>query len=99
MQIEYITFMANAMQLSVVVMSFIAYVPQWLKLIRSKSSQDISLSAWLLWALSALFAVFYAVVEMYQYGVGWALIISAVSSLVFIVITVVLIVIYRNPRK
>jgi uncharacterized protein with PQ loop repeat len=96
---EVMTLMADAMQLSVAVLSLIAYLPQWHKLIKTKSSQDISLSAWLLWALSSLFAVFYAAVQQYKFGAGWALLISALLSLGFVVVTVILIIIYRkNPR-
>lgn len=93
---EFITTTANVLQVSVAFLSLVAYIPQWLKLMRKKSSADISLRSWILWTLSSLFAVFYAVVQLYNFGSGWALIISSVLSLAFVVYTVILIVWYRR---
>jgi uncharacterized protein with PQ loop repeat len=95
MRNELIT-LANVMQLSVVGLSLLAYIPQWQKLIKTKSSSDISLSAWLLWTLSSVFAVFYAAVQLFAYDTGWALLVSALISLGFVAFTVVLIVRYRD---
>lgn len=91
-----ITLAANIMQLTVALLSLIAYLPQWVKLMKTKSSRDISLPAWLLWTTSSLFAVFYAVVQVVSYGVGWALLISSLLSLGFVMFTVSLIIFYRE---
>lgn len=93
---ELINAVANLMQVSVAFLSLIAYIPQWVKLVRKKSSNDISLRSWILWTISSVFAVFYAIVQLYNHGSGWALIISSVLSLVFVIYTVVLIIWYRK---
>jgi uncharacterized protein with PQ loop repeat len=95
MQIEFISVVADFMQLSVAGLSLVAYIPQWIKLVRSKSSRDISLKAWVLWTVSSVFAVIYALVQLYRYGIGWALLVSSLLSLGFVLVTVILIVHYR----
>jgi uncharacterized protein with PQ loop repeat len=87
---------ANLLQgWGVPMLSLVAYLPQWRKLIRTRSSEDISLGAWLLWSVSTLFAVFYAVVQFVLHGHGLALIISSVTGLLFILVTIFLVLRYR----
>ncbi len=87
---------ANILQSAVPFISLIAYIPQWRKLIATKSSKDISLRAWLLWALTASFSCFYAIVQFLANGRGVALVFSTATSFVFIVSTVYLITIHRR---
>lgn len=87
---------ANVLQSSVPFISLIAYIPQWRKLIATKSSKDISLRAWLLWSLTASFSCFYAIVQYLANGRGVALIFSTATSFTFIVSTVYLISIHRK---
>ncbi|RPJ15453.1 MAG: PQ-loop repeat-containing protein [Desulfobacteraceae bacterium] len=89
---------ANVCQIATTFISLSAYLPQWIKLIQTKSSGDISLRSWCLWFFSASFALFYAIVQFLLNGRGWPLIISALASLGSILLTVSLIVKFR-PRK
>ncbi|MFO7667791.1 MAG: PQ-loop repeat-containing protein [Desulfobacterales bacterium] len=90
--------MANMCQIATTFISLSAYLPQWIKLIQTRSSRDISLRSWCLWFFSASFALFYAIVQFLLNGRGWPLIISAFASLGSILLTVSLIVKFR-PRK
>lgn len=88
---------ATILQASVGVLSLIAYVPQWKTLAASKSSQNIALSSWAIWTISSMIATLYAVVQVLAHGRGWALVFSASTNLLFVLITVALIAKYRQP--
>jgi uncharacterized protein with PQ loop repeat len=87
---------ANFLQGSIPLLSLSAYLPQWKKIVATKSSKDISLRAWLLWSVSAAIAVFYAVAQYQTTGKGTALVFSSSVNLIFVVVTVYLLVIYRK---
>jgi uncharacterized protein with PQ loop repeat len=89
---------ANICQLIVPFISLTAFLPQWIQLYRTKSSEDISLSAWMLWAISSLLALFYAVVQLLLNGRGWPLVISSVFGLAAVLLTVIMIFRYRTLR-
>ncbi len=96
---EEIVIAANLMQTAVPVLSLIAYIPQWLQLIKTKSSADIALSSWTIWIASSFFSTFYAVVQYQLNDRGLPLIISALSNLIFVIVTVSLIAVFRKPKK
>ncbi len=87
---------ANFLQGSIPLLSLSAYLPQWKKIVATKSSKDISLQSWLLWSVSAAIAVFYAVAQYQTTGHGTALVFSSTVNFLFVVITVYLLVIYRK---
>jgi uncharacterized protein with PQ loop repeat len=87
---------ASFLQGSIPLLSLSAYLPQWKKIIATRSSRDISLRSWLLWSVSAAIAVFYAVVQYQATGKGTALVFSSSVNLVFVVVTVYLLVSYRK---
>ena len=87
---------ANFLQSCIPLLSLSAYIPQWKKLIATKSSKDISLRAWLIWSVSASIAVFYAIIQYQITGKGAALVFSSIAIFSFVVITVYLVVIYRK---
>jgi uncharacterized protein with PQ loop repeat len=89
---------ANVCQMSTVLISLAAYLPQWVKLYRTKSSENISLRSWCLWVVSSAFAFFYAVVQLLLNDRGWPLVVSTLTSFAFIVLTVLMIVKYRPKR-
>ena len=41
--------------------TFISYLPQTLKLIKTKKSEDISIQSWILWVISSLSYTIYAI--------------------------------------
>ena len=90
---------ADLCQLAVPFISLSAYLPQWLKLYRTRSSANISLGSWCGWTVSASFGLFYAFVQQARFGAGWALVVSALLSLVFILLTILLILKYRTRRS
>lgn len=64
-----------------------------------KSSQDVSLFAWLLWIITASIAVFYAIVQLMVTGQGVALVFSSSLTLLFVTTTVVLVFAYRKRKE
>jgi len=96
---EFIINLANILQASVPFLSLCAYVPQWKQLVETKSSKDISLIAWIIWIFSSLFSLFYAVVRFQLTGSGGSLFFAAFMNLLFVVVTVYLIVLYRNKKE
>jgi uncharacterized protein with PQ loop repeat len=87
---------ASFLQGSIPLLSLTAYLPQWRKIVATKSSKDISLYSWLLWSVSAAITVFYAVTQYQITGHGTALVLSSAVNLVFVIITVYLLLIYRK---
>ncbi len=88
---------ANLCQIATTFISLSAYVPQWTKLLRTKSSANISLRSWCLWAVSSSFALFYAIVQLLLNGRGWPLIVSTLAAVCFVLSTVFLVIKFR-PR-
>ena len=95
---EVVVATANACQLAVPIIALAAYLPQWTKIYRNRSSADISLRAWCLWTVSSAFALFHAVVQLLLNGRGWALVISSLLSVLFVVSTVALVVRFRQRK-
>ena len=98
---EIVVTSANACQMAVPFIALSAYLPQWIQLVRTKSSRDISLRSWCIWTLSTCFGLFYAIVQLLLNGRGWPLVFSAAISLVSVLLTVALVLRYRpeNPTK
>ena len=96
MSSEFIIRAADIGQAAVPILSLVAYLPQWTKLQRGKSSGSISIRAWAVWTLSSVLAVFYAIVQLEVTGRGWALVLSSGLGLLFVLITLVLVVRYRK---
>ena len=48
---ESVILAANACQVATTVISFSAYLPQWIKLFKTKSSENIALTSWCLWII------------------------------------------------
>jgi uncharacterized protein with PQ loop repeat len=96
---ETVVTVASVLQSSIPILSLSAYIPQWRKLMRTKSSKDISLRAWLLWSLTSSFATFYAIVQYQVNGRGLPLVFSTAASLVFILATVYFILLHRGSRS
>ena len=88
---EFVVIGANVCQSLVPFIAVSAYLPQWGKLRRTRSTEGVSLRSWLMWSLSSLFALFYAVVQLLLTGRGWPLVISSLLSAVFVLATVGLI--------
>jgi uncharacterized protein with PQ loop repeat len=89
---------AGFLQTVVPVISLIAYLPQWKKLIDTKSSKDISLRSWSIWVVSSSISVFYALALYQVTHKGIPLIIASIAGLLFVLVTVYLTARYRNRK-
>lgn len=96
---ESVVTLANVCQLLVPLISLMAYIPQWAKLWRTKSSASISIRSWCAWSISGSFALFYAVVQLIVNGRGWALVLSALIGLIFVITTLALVVRFRQRQS
>lgn len=73
------------------VLTLISYVPQIVKTIRTKHSEDISIGSWSLWLLGSMVGEVYAIADSHL-----ALFISSSLELFFVLTTLVLAIIYRK---
>jgi uncharacterized protein with PQ loop repeat len=90
---------AGTLQSAVPVISLIAYLPQWRKLIDTKSSRDLNLRSWSIWIVSSSISLFYAV-ALYRYtGKGVPLVFASAAGLLFVLITVYLTARYRSRSE
>lgn len=88
-------YIAGFLQTIVPVISLIAYLPQWKKLIDTKSSKDLSLRSWSIWVISSSISLFYAVMLFQVTGKGLPLIFASSAGLLFVIITLYLTARYR----
>jgi hypothetical protein len=87
---------ANLCQAVVMPICLSAYIPQWITLLRNRSSSDISLKAELLWAGGSLLSVFYALVQVLEFDTGYALLFTSLVNLLCLAATISLICYYRS---
>jgi len=99
MPAEKIVIVANFLQGCVPLLSLVAYLPQWKKIVANRSSRDISMTSWLVWLLSSAIAIFYAVIQYQVTGKGTVLVFSSIVVLIFVFITVCLIAFYRKDAR
>ena len=72
----------------------IAYIPQVVKLVKTKSADDLSVTTWLIWVFSAVCYLFYVLLKCPEIGI---IFISSLN-LTFIVIVCILTVYYQNKN-
>ena len=90
---------AGILQAAVPVISLIAYLPQWKKLVDTKSSKDISLRSWSIWIISSSISLFYSIVLYKVTGKGIPLIFASSAGLLFVMVTVYLTARYRKHNQ
>ena len=88
---------AGILQSCIPLLSLSAYVPQWRTLLRSRSSANVSCTAWLIWTLSSAIALFYAVANCLALHTGLPLVFSTSVMFVFCLFTLVLVYRFRTP--
>lgn len=81
--------------LTYTVCEFTAYVPQMVKLVKTKSADDLSITTWLIWVFSAVCYLFYILLECPEIGV----IFIASMNLIFIIIVCFLTLYYQKNKK
>ena len=72
----------------------IAYIPQVVKLVKTKSADDLSVTTWLIWVFSAVCYLFYVLLKCPEIGI---IFISSLN-LTFIVVVCILTVYYQNKN-
>jgi uncharacterized protein with PQ loop repeat len=95
-RLETLMSVASVAQSIVPLISLTAYVPQWVKLIRTKESRSISMVSWMIWAVCYGIGVFYSVVLLNVTGRGWPLVAATSLGLSFVLFTMVLVWRYRE---
>jgi uncharacterized protein with PQ loop repeat len=88
---------AGAAQSCVPILSLCAYVPQWRKLLQTRSSGSISLVSWYLWAGSYSIATLYSTLLLLVTGKGWPMVAATSLGLSFVLFTLVLLLRFRKP--
>lgn len=73
------------------VITLISYIPQLIKSLRTKKTDDLPIGSWILWVVGAIVWEIYAIVDG-----GIALFISQTLELLFISSTLILAVLYRK---
>ena len=85
---------ALVLLLTYTVCESIAYVPQVVKLVKTKSADDLSITTWLIWVFSAVCYLFYVLLKCPEMGI---IFISSLN-LIFILIVCILTVYYQNKK-
>jgi uncharacterized protein with PQ loop repeat len=80
MSLEVLVPISNVLQSLIVLVMLSAFVPQWITIVRNRSSQNISAASWLMYFASSIFALFYAVVQFAATGTGHALVATTTVS-------------------
>lgn len=89
---------ADTAQALTVVFSLLGFVPQWIKTLKTKSSEGVSISSWSVWALSSALGMFYAIVQYNTFGIAWTLLITTSLGMIFNLMTIVFFLYYSKPR-
>lgn len=85
------TFLIASMWI-VTICTYISYVPQIFKLIKTKKSEDLSIASWILWTVSALANLAYAIV------LGRTELIISSASEFLLILAVLLLTVYYGRR-
>ena len=86
--------LGNILLLIVSTCTYISYMPQTIRLIRTKKSEDISIPSWILWVTSGLCYTLYAVLV----SKDGMLIFETVSELTFCLVILLLAIKYRKNK-
>lgn len=77
------------------VLEFVAYIPQIVKILKTKHADDLSLMSWFVWITTDLSYLGYVLLETPQFGV----IFIALLDLVFIMTVFMLTMYYQKHNK
>lgn len=77
------------------VLEFVAYIPQIVKILKTKRADDLSLTSWFVWITTDLSYLGYVLLETPQFGV----IFIALIDLFFIITVFLLTMYYQKHHK
>jgi uncharacterized protein with PQ loop repeat len=89
--LEFWLMIAGTAQSCVPFISLCAYIPQWRKLMKTRSSGSISLSSWALWAGAYSIATIYSTLLLMVTGKGWPMVATTSLGLSFVLFTLLLV--------
>lgn len=89
--LETLLTVAGAAQSCVPICSLCAYVPQWRKLLQTRSSGSISMVSWMIWACSYSIALTYSTILLLVTGRGLPMVITTSLGLCFVLFTLCLV--------
>ena len=75
--------------------TLISYLPQTIKLLKTKKSDDISIQSWVLWGVSSFSYTLYAIIV----NKDFMLIFETTLELIFCLIILILSAIYRKRKS
>lgn len=75
--------------------TLISYLPQTIKLLKTKKSDDISIQSWVLWGVSSFSYTLYAIIVSKDF----MLIFETTLELIFCLIILILSAIYRKRKS
>lgn len=78
----------------VTICAFVSYIPQIVKTIKTKSSDDLSTCTWILWTLSSSCETIYSILLERP-----ELIFASASELLLIIITLILSLVYKSKPE
>ena len=84
--------LGNILLAIVVICTFISYLPQTIKLIKTRKSRDISIQSWILWAVASICYAIYAIAVSGDF----MLIVETCLELFFCLFILFLSIKYRN---
>ena len=99
MDLDVLLTSANVMQSSIIFITLTANIPQWITIHSKKTSENISLSSWVMWLMASFFGFFYAVTNFVAYSNGLALVMTSFVSLVCNAYTIAIIIKYRQRTE
>ena len=77
------------------VCEYTAYIPQIVKLVKTKSADDLSITTWLTWVVSGVCYLVYVLLESPEIGVIYI----ASMNLIFMMIVCILTAYYQRNKK
>ena len=91
MDFQNLLYIADAAESLTVLIAFFGYIPQWITLYRSKSSENINLSSWYVWFFGSACSTFYSAVHYIHTPSTYALLFSCAVSMIFVITTIAMI--------
>lgn len=81
--------------LYITIQGFISYVPQIVKIAKTKSSEDVSIASWLFWTINSALYLLYLLLDK----VNIWLILSQLLEVILIGTTLVFVIIYKDNKS
>jgi len=98
MEADQLLKLADLCQAVTMPICILAYLPQWLTMIKKRTSENISLNTYIIWTGASVLGLIYAVVQHEIHGTGSMLLLSAIVSFLSLVFTVFLISYFKNNK-